>query len=223
MLTAISTAFHKGGWGMWPILFTSVIIIAIIAVPTVNAIVDESKPPAADAVNVQAIGHQWWFEFQYPDLGITTANELHVPVDKPVHFELRSADVIHSFWVPQIAGKVDMVPGHTNFLTFTATAARPEPYLGQCAELCGFSHANMRFRVFVDTQSDFDSWSKNATAKAVTPVSPLAKQGQEIFNRSACIGCHTVNGTAAAGKTAPDLSHVGARTTIAFIGCPSWA
>ena len=146
---------------------------------------------------------------------ITTANELHVPVDRPVHFELRSADVIHSFWVPQIAGKVDMVPGHTNFLTFTATAARPEPYLGQCAELCGFSHANMRFRVFVDTQSDFDSWSKNATAKAVTPVSPLAKQGQEIFNRSACIGCHTVNGTAAAGKTAPDLSHVGARTTIA--------
>ena len=197
-------------WTMIPVA-----IVVAITVPTISTIQTQAAPPPADAMKVIAIGHQWWFEFQYPDLGITTANELHVPVDKPVHFELRSADVIHSFWVPQIAGKVDMVPGHTNFLTFTATAARPEPYLGQCAELCGFSHANMRFRVFVDAQSDFDSWSKNAAAKAVTPVSPLAKQGQEIFNRSACIGCHTVNGTAAQGKTAPDLSHIGARTTIA--------
>ena len=196
-------------WTMIPVA-----IVVAMAVPTISTIQTQAAPPPADALKVVAIGHQWWFEFQYPDLGISTANELRIPEGKPVHFELRTVDVIHSFWVPQIAGKVDMVPGHTNFLTFSANTARPEPYLGQCAELCGFSHANMRFRVFVDTPADFDTWTKSATAKAATPVSPLAKQGQEIFNRSACIGCHTVNGTAAQGKTAPDLTHVGARTTI---------
>lgn len=196
-------------WTMIPVA-----IVVAMAVPTISTIQTQAAPPPADALKVVAIGHQWWFEFQYPDLGISTANELRIPEGKPVHFELRTVDVIHSFWVPQLAGKVDMVPGHTNFITFSANTARPEPYLGQCAELCGFSHANMRFRVFVDTPTDFDAWTKKAAAKATAPVSPLAKQGQEIFNRSACIGCHTVNGTAAQGKTAPDLTHVGARTTI---------
>lgn len=197
-------------WTMIPVA-----IVVAMAVPTISTIQTQAQPAPADALKVVAIGHQWWFEFQYPDLGISTANELRIPEGKAVQFELRSVDVIHSFWVPQIAGKVDMVPGHTNFLIFSGNTARPEPYLGQCAELCGFSHANMRFRVFVDTPADFDTWATHAAGKGATPVSPLAKQGQEVFNRSACIGCHTVNGSVAQGKTGPDLTHVGARTTIA--------
>jgi cytochrome c oxidase subunit 2 len=107
-----------------------------------------------------------------------------------------------------------MVPGHLNDIKFTALRARAEPYLGQCAEFCGTSHANMRFRVYVHTPADFAVWVKNAQANAGSPASALEKQGQEIFMRSACIGCHTVQGSASAGKVGPDLTHVGARTTI---------
>jgi cytochrome c oxidase subunit 2 len=192
-----------------------VAIVVVMAVPTITTIQAQAKAPEADAIKVVATGHQWWFEFSYPDAGVTTANELHIPEGKTIAFEIRSTDVIHSFWVPQLAGKIDMVPGHVNHIHFSADTARPEPYLGQCAELCGLSHANMRFRVFVDTPSDYEAWLQNAKAAAAKPASPLATQGQEIFMRSACIGCHTVNGTAAAGKIGPDLSHVGARTTIA--------
>ena len=196
-------------WTLIPI-----VIVALIAVPTVNAIVAEAKPIDANALHVEAIGHQWWFEFVYPAEKITTANELHIPEGREVAFNLRSVDVIHSFWVPQLAGKTDMVPGHVNDIKFTALRARPEPYLGQCAEFCGTSHANMRFRVYVHTPADFEAWVRSAKADAASPASALEKQGQEIFMRSACIGCHTVQGSAAAGKIGPDLTHIGARTTI---------
>ena len=115
-----------------------VVLVVIIAVPTFEAISKTSGAEApADALQVTATGHQWWFEFEYPELGITTANEIHIPVDRPVEFTLLSEDVIHSFWVPQLAGKVDLVPGHENGLWFTPNEARAEPYLGQCAEYCG--------------------------------------------------------------------------------------
>ena len=196
-------------WTLIPI-----IIVTMISVPTVNAIVAEAQPIAANALRVDAIGHQWWFEFVYLDEKVTTANELHIPEGREVAFNLKSVDVIHSFWVPQLAGKTDMVPGHVNDIKFTALRARPEPYLGQCAEFCGTSHANMRFRVFVHTEADFAAWLKSAAANGANPASALEKQGQEIFMRSACIGCHTVQGSAAAGKVGPDLTHVGSRTTI---------
>jgi cytochrome c oxidase subunit 2 len=194
-----------------------VAIVAVMAVPTVASIQAEAKGPPADALKVIAIGHQWWFEFRYPDLGISTANELHIPEGKPVSFEIRSNDVIHAFWVPQLAGKIDMMPGHVNSIHFTGTKASPDPYLGQCAELCGLSHANMRFRVFVDTPADFDTWAARSKAGAgsVQPTEALAREGREIFLRSACIGCHTVDGTDAAGTLGPDLSHIGSRSTIA--------
>lgn len=199
-------------WTLIPVL-----IVAAIAVPTMNAIAKTSEAPPADAIKVIATGHQWWFEFQYPDLKITTANELHVPAGRAVEVEIHSDDVIHSFWIPQLAGKVDMVPGHNNFMVFTpdADASREEPYLGQCAEYCGTSHANMRFRVYVDQPAKFDEWSKRVAGDRIAPTDELAKKGEQVFLSSACVGCHTVQGTIAAGKVGPNLSHVGSRGTIA--------
>ena len=193
-----------------------VIIVVIMAVPTFSTISATSKPPPKDALQVVAIGHQWWFEFQYPELGITTANELYVPVGRAVSVQLESKDVIHSFWVPQLSGKTDMVPGHRNHLWFTPTEARAEPYLAQCAEFCGMSHANMRFRVFVRPVADFDAWAKSTAAARVAPTSDIAKAGEAQFAASGCVGCHIVQGNAAAvGKVGPNLTHFASRTTLA--------
>ena len=182
----------------------------------------QQQGSADDALEVTAVGRQWWFEFVYHGLGpdggdLVTANELHLPAGRAVFVNLRAEDVIHSFWVPQLAGKVDMVPGHENDLWFTPNvdAVREEAYLGQCAEFCGTSHANMRFRVFVDSPADFEAWVANENADGAEPTSDLARQGQEIFLRSACIGCHTVKGTTAPGVIGPSLTHVGNRSTIA--------
>ena len=211
-----------------------VVLVVVMAVPTWQVIADSSKPAPDDALRVNAIGRQWWFEFQY-DLDndgeyddLVTANELHIPAGRAVTFNLLSDDVIHSFWVPQLAGKVDMVPGHANDLWFTPheDAARAEAYLGQCAEFCGTAHANMRFRVYVDTPEGFDAWVANEQADGVEPADELAAMGQELFLTPVwpvpegtallgCTGCHTVAGTTARGKIGPDLTHVGSRGTIA--------
>ncbi len=193
-----------------------VLIVVAMMVPSFKAIAQNNADPPAGALEVVAIGHQWWFEFQYPELGITTANELHVPVDRAVSIKLKSDDVIHSFWVPQLVGKVDMMPGHENHLWFTPDTAKDDPYFAQCAEFCGASHANMRFRVFVDTEAKFADWTKATAADATKPSTDLAKAGEQQFALSGCIGCHTVKGNPIAqGKIGPNLTHVGSRTTIA--------
>ncbi len=193
-----------------------VLIVVAMMVPSFRAIAQNSADPPQGALEVIAIGHQWWFEFQYPELGVTTANELHVPVGRPVSVKLRSNDVIHSFWIPQLVGKVDMVPGHENHLWFTPDTARDDAYLAQCAEFCGASHANMRFRVFVDTEAKFDEWAKATAANATPGTSELIKAGEQQFLLSGCVGCHTVKGNATAvGTIGPNLTHVGSRTTIA--------
>lgn len=196
-------------WTLIPVL-----IVTAIAVPTFGVILDNTGDPPPGSLTIEATGHQWWFEFEYPEYGFTTANELHVPVGRSIAVNLFSDDVIHSFWSPKLFGKVDMVPGHGNNLFFTPdlSAARAEPYLGQCVEFCGTSHANMRFRVFVDTQADFDAWVAAQQAEAVTDAAVAA--GAEVFATSACIGCHTVEGVSA-GVIGPNLSHIGARSTIA--------
>jgi cytochrome c oxidase subunit 2 len=191
-----------------------VIIVVIIAVPTFDTLFAIAEEPPEDAIEVEVIGHQWWFEFRYPEYDIITANELHLPVGRTASFKLTSADVLHSFWVPQMGGKVDLVTGHENILSFTPTEARPEAYLGQCVEFCGTSHANMRFRVFVHEESDFEAWAQNQAADR-TPRTGAAADGETIFLRQACIGCHTVGGTTAGARVGPDLTHVGARTTLA--------
>ena len=200
---------------IWTII--PVVIVTIIAVPTFFAIADTTKPPPDEALMIEVTGHQWWFEFEYLDLGLVTANEIHIPAGVPVSFNLVSDDVIHSFWVPQLAGKVDMLPGHQNNLWFTPhlTAVRDEPYLGQCAEFCGLSHANMRFRVYVDTPEDFDAWVAAQKADRAPPATEAIAAGEQLFLASACIGCHTIQGTTAAGVIGPNLSHIASRGTIA--------
>ena len=189
-----------------------VIIVVAIAVPTFQVIVDTTGDAPDNSLELVATGNQWWFEFEYPGLGVVTANELHLPVNQSVNVELRSNDVIHSFWVPQLTGKTDMVPGHDNRLWFT-----PEEegvYLAQCAEFCGTSHANMRFRVFVQSQADFDAWVEAQIADRIAPEGDLAVAGEAIAT-TICAACHTIRGTNAAAQIGPDLTHVGSRTTIA--------
>ena len=199
-------------WTLVPVL-----IVVAIAVPTFDVILDTTGDPPPDALEIVATGHQWWFEFEYTEAGVVTANELHVPAGQAVNMVLRSDDVIHSFWAPQLTGKVDMVPGHENSLWFTPDedAVRAEPYLGQCAEFCSTSHANMRFRIYVDTPEDYAAWLANEAAERAEPSEGAASAGEQIFTTNACIGCHTLRGTNAAGTIGPDLTHIGGRGTIA--------
>jgi len=200
---------------LWTII--PVAIVLVMLVPTWQVIADTTATPPDDSMVIEATGKQWWFEFKYPELGITTANELHLSVDRPAHVKLYSDDVIHSFWIPQLAGKVDMVPGHENDLWFTpdADSVREEAYLGQCVEFCGASHANMRFRVYVHTAEEFDAWVQNELADAVEPTSELGQLGATLFVVR-CAECHTIRGTAASiADFGPDLTHVGSRETIA--------
>jgi len=194
--------------------FIPVIIVVIMAVPTFDAIVQMEGDAPEGAVEVRATGHQWWFEFEYEEAGITTATDLHLEVNRPVALTLESDDVIHSFWVPRLTGKKDMVPGHSNALWFTPTETGT--FLGQCAEFCGLSHAKMRFRVIVHSAEDYAAWVASAQADAPTPQEELALRGLEIFSNPAsqCAACHTVQGVSA-GLIGPNLTQVGSRSTLA--------
>lgn len=164
------------------------------------------------ALNVRVVGHQWWWEFDYTDLGITTANEYHVPIGQVVNLDIESLDVVHSYWVPQLGGKIDAIPGHTNHTWFEAT--QTGQFHGQCAEFCGLQHANMRFVVYVDTPSQFQAWVKDQQA-AIPTASGAAAQGEQIFTQGACVGCHTIDGTNAKGTLGPNLTHFASRGTFA--------
>src|SRR2546426_7375007 len=189
------------------------VILVFVAVPTVRTIFATAGEAPADALKVEVIGHQWWWEFKYLDLGLTTANELHVPSGKPVRIAITSADVIHSFWIPPFGGKRDAIPGHTNYIAFRADSTGD--YSGQCAEFCGASHANMRLRVIVDSDSGFGAWAQAQLGPAATPPQrSLAAQGKTVYGRSACIGCHTIQG-ASGGVIGPNLTHIASRATIA--------
>lgn len=195
---------------VWTIL--PVFILIHIAVPTVQIIFDSQSPGKPDALVINSVGEQWWFSFDYPGLGVTTANEVHVPLGREVVIRLQSDNVIHSFWVPQITAKRDMVPGRVNQIKFTAD--KTGTYLGQCAEYCGDSHALMRFRMVVDTPEDFEKWVKAQAAPAVSE-GPTAEAGFAAFQSAGCVTCHSIRGTSAMGVLGPDLTHVGSRQTIA--------
>ncbi len=190
----------------WTIL--PVFILLHIAIPTVQVIFESQAPAKEDAVRINAVGKQWWFAFDYPTLGVTTANELHVPLGKEIDVRVQSDNVIHSLWIPQLGGKRDMVPGRVNHFKFTPSKAGE--FMGQCAEYCGDSHALMKFRVFVDTVEDFDKWVAANKADA-----NRNEAGEAVFAKAGCVACHAVKGTAAQQKIGPDLSHVGSRTMIA--------
>ncbi len=168
----------------------------------------------AAPLRVEVIGHQWWWEVRYPDAGpgAVLANELRVPVGRTVVLELSTADVIHSFWVPALAGKVDMTPGRTARLRLRAESAGT--YRGQCAEFCGAQHARMALHVVAESPARFRDWLAGQTRPAAEPEDDLRRAGREAFLAAGCGACHTVRGTDAAGTVGPDLTHVGGRLTI---------
>ncbi len=194
----------------WTVAFA--VVLLIIGIPTIQAVFATQATPSANALRVDVGGRQWWWEFTYPSLGIVTANEVHLPVGQTIAFHLNAPDVIHSFWIPQLGGKRDVVPARVNRIVLTPDT--PGEYVGQCAEYCGTSHANMRFRAIVHTKEDFEKWVAAQKAAPVEPTDPLAQKGREIFSQSACVGCHTIAGMSA-GTLGPNLTHFGSRKTFA--------
>lgn len=220
-------------WTIFP-----AVVLAVIAVPTIIYIFDISGDAPEGAMEITAVGHQWWWEFDYgKDVGVVTANEFHVPVDTNVKMELRSDDVIHSFWIPKLAGKVDVVPNNDNFLWFRADDEDiddplPVTFYGQCAEFCGVAHAHMSFRLIVDTQEGFDAWvaGYKELASRPPPSTGLEAQGSRLFGSKGCILCHRLTGPpeegfneammtkfggGAAEFPGPNLTNLGTRNILA--------
>ena len=204
-------------WTVIPVLI--VVVLFLTTARVIFAIQDAPQPQAA--MNVTAVGHQFWWEYRYPKQGmieqeIVAANELHVPLSStdhptPTYIKLLSADVDHSFWVPQLAGKIDLIPNHPNDMWIDPL--QPGIYLGQCAQFCGVQHANMLLRVYVDPPEKFQAWVANEAKPAVQD--PSVADGRRVFETEACMNCHTVRGTAATGRFGPDLTHLASRDTLA--------
>lgn len=199
-------------WTIIPVLIVVVLFMATARV--IHAVQDAPKP--ATALDVTVIGHQFWWEYRYPALGIVTANELHIPVNdrahqRPAFLTLLSADTDHSFWIPQLSGKTDLIPNRVNEMWMDPQ--RTGVFLGQCAQYCGTQHAKMLLRVSVDSAEDFDAWVRAQRQPAVQDEK--ASAGRRIFETTACINCHAINGTVADGRFGPDLTHLMSRATIA--------
>ena len=203
-------------WTVIPIL-----IVVMLFLSTTRVILEtEASPKPGDALDVTVIGHQFWWEYRYPKLGVVTANELHIPVSDPAkptptYLSMSSADTDHSFWVPRLAGKMDLIPNKVNTMWIDPQA--PGLYLGQCAQYCGVQHAKMLLRVYAQSPEDFAAWVKQQkkTAEQDFSGNAAAAEGQTVFMHNACINCHTVAGTVATGRFGPDLTHLASRDTIA--------
>ena len=198
-------------WTTVPILIAFVLILTTAR--TIYTVQAAARPPGA--IGVHVVGHQWWWEFQYPDLGIVSANELHVPVSDPQHptptfLDLESADVAHSFWVPRLAGKTDLIPNKKNSMWIDPH--EPGTYLGQCAEYCGTEHALMLLRVVVQPRDEWERWV--AAQQQPAAQDAAVTRGRAVFESTACINCHTVRGTVGTGRFGPDLTHLMSRATL---------
>ena len=189
------------------------IVIAIVFAATVRAMQDVPTTAPPGALVIDVVGHQWWWEVKYPEEGITTANEIHLPVGRDVALRLRSADVIHSFWVPELGGKMDLLPDKTN--TLVLEADEPGEHVSRCAEFCGLQHTLMGMVVVAEPQDRFNSWVAARQQPAAEPSDATAQRGQEVFlGAGGCASCHSVRGTAAAGTVGPDLTHFASRPTL---------
>jgi cytochrome c oxidase subunit II len=207
-----------GGGILFPVVMLSALLIYSLTVA--DAIVGTVEPAA---LRIEVVGEQWWWRVHYLDSAgkpqVVTANEIHIPVGRPVELSLKSADVIHSFWVPSLAGKVDMIPGHIN--TLHLKAKQPGVFRGQCAEYCGGPHALMAFYLVAQTPQEFNAWLASERRQAVESRTPFLQQGQMLFlskecgQKDCCVDCHTIRGTPAEGQKGPDLTHVGSRRSIA--------
>lgn len=199
----------------WTVLPILVVFVLILVTSRTIADIQNRKSPAG-AVQATVVGHQWWWEIRYPELGIVTANELHVPAStpdkrQPAFLKLQSADVAHSFWVPQFAGKTDLIPNKENRMWFEPT--KPGTYLGNCAEYCGTQHARMLIRVVVQTPEEFDRWVRDQ--QQATSVATNVANSSKTFFANSCVNCHTIRGTSAQGKFGPDLTHLMSREMLA--------
>jgi cytochrome c oxidase subunit 2 len=195
-------------WTAIPVLLT--VVLFAMTVQTMQSV----AAPAASAndINLHVIGHRWWWEFDYVDLGIKTANEVHIPVGATVHITLDSVDVIHSFWVPQLSGKTDAIPGQTNRMWLTAD--QTGEFFGQCAEFCGTEHAMMRIVTVVDSQADFDAWVANQQKPAVQPETADQQAGYTLTS-TLCASCHSLNPAEIDAKVGPNIAHLFSRSTFA--------
>lgn len=209
-------------WTVGPILI--VFVLGLVIVRTV--VEARQADPQPGSMTVRVIGHQWWWEYQYPDHGVITANEMHIPVSspnlrRPIHLRLEAADVVHSFWAPRLAGKTDLIPNHPNDMWLEAT--QPGLYHGQCAEYCGTQHANMLIRVVVEPQADFEQWLAAQKKPAVdsSAGSAAVAAGRDVFFTRTCSNCHAIRGTSAVGTVGPDLTHLASRQTIAAAEIPN--
>lgn len=202
----------------FPVLVLSALLV--YALRTSAALVRAGAPPD---MRIEVIGELWWWRVRYLDRNgnrvMETANEIRIPAGQSVDLLLSTADVIHSFWAPNLAGKTDMIPGHVNRLRIVADA--PGIFRGQCAEYCGAQHANMAFDVVVLPSQEFDAWLGHQSRPAQAPSDPQMQHGMRVFLSSDCVKCHTVRGTAAAGKDGPDLTHVGSRLSLAATALPN--
>jgi cytochrome c oxidase subunit 2 len=189
-------------------------ILVVLFVLTLSILPSVSAPQGGDGdLVVEVVGRQYWWEVRYPDHGLITANEIHIPTGTAVELRVRTADVIHSFWVPRLNRKIDMIPGRTNRILLRAE--EPGEYRGQCAEFCGLAHAQMAFLVVAERPSDFDRWLARETGEAAVSASGSAALGQEVFLNSSCVSCHAIRGTSATATIGPDLTHVAGRRWLA--------
>jgi cytochrome c oxidase subunit II len=205
-------------WTIVPVLIVVALFLASARV--IASVQDPAKP--ADALDVVVIAHQYWWEYRYPKLGVVTANELHVPVSDPAHptptfLTLFSADTDHSFWVPRLAGKTDLIPNHPNSMWIDPHETGL--FLGQCAQYCGTQHGKMLLRVYVDSRADFDHWIEAQRRPAVEDAAVAG--GRRVFEATACVNCHAVSGIGADGRFGPDLTHFMSRDTIASGAVPN--
>ena len=189
-----------------------VAVVSAVFAATVVAMRDVSRDVPPDALVVEVVGHQWWWEVRYPDEGVITANEIHIPVGRPVAFRLTSADVIHSFWAPALGGKMDLLPDGVNTLVLEADTAGV--HRTECAEFCGLHHALMELTVIAEPADEFAAWLAEQGAPAAAATDELEQRGEQLFVDGKCAECHTVRGTAADGTEGPDLTHLASRSVI---------
>jgi cytochrome c oxidase subunit 2 len=202
---------------IWTIIPTVILAVAFVA--TVKAMQDINSPnPTHAMVEVNAIGHQWWWEFQYPAQKIDTANEVHVPTGNYVHFHVESYDVVHSFWTPQLQRQIDANPGLDNAVFLKADS--PGVYSGDCYEYCGEAHAWMKFREVVQSPSQFNAWVKHQQKAAAKPSTSVTRLGEHVFLSNTCVNCHAITGTSAGGAVGPNLTHFASRWTIGAGAAP---
>ena len=202
-------------------IVTPIVVIAALFVVSDLFVIKTTQAPASTTtkLTVLVIGHQWWWEVRYPGTSTVTANEIHIPVRTPVRVEVRTADVIHSFWVPELNRKIDTIPGRTNAIELDADS--PGRYRGLCAEFCGVQHAHMAMYVFVDQPEAFRRWLAREEKPAATPSAGKAADGERLFMDGPCSSCHAIKGTDASGDVGPDLTHVASRTTLGALTIPN--